>query len=144
MDPRTAAHVLRQIAAHLELHGESTFKVRAYEQAATALLALDTDDLAPLYRSGELAKLQGIGPATLNVVRDLIETGESRYLEQLRVPGLGTAKIQKLHEMLGIDSIESLEDAARDGRLAKLPRYGPGTAAKILRGIEFVRARGTQ
>ena len=38
MDPRTAAHVLRQIAAHLELNGESTFKVRAYEQAATALL----------------------------------------------------------------------------------------------------------
>ncbi|MBW8769678.1 MAG: histidinol-phosphatase, partial [Gemmatimonadetes bacterium] len=108
MDPRTAAHVLRQIAAHLELHGESTFKVRAYEQAATALLTLDTDDLSPMYRSGELAKLQGIGPATLSVVRDLIETGESRYLEQLRattpsglldllrVPGLGTAKIKKL------------------------------------------------
>jgi DNA polymerase (family 10) len=156
MDPRTAAHVLRQIAAHLELHGESTFKVRAYEQAATALLALDTDDLTPLYRSGELAKLQGIGPATLNVVRDLLETGESRYLEQLRaatpsglldllrVPGLGTAKIQKLHEMLGIDSIESLEDAARDGRLAKLPRYGPKTAAKILKGIEFLRRTGTR
>ena len=134
MDPRTAAHVLTQIAAHLELHGESTFKVRAYEQAATALLALDTDDLTPMVRSGELAKLPGIGPATLNVVRDLTETGESRYLEQLRattpsglldllrVPGLGTAKIQKLHEALGIDSIESLEDAARDGRLAKLPR----------------------
>jgi DNA polymerase (family 10) len=156
MDPRTAAHVLRHIAAHLELAGESTFKVRAYEQAAAALVALDTDDLSPLYRSGELAKTQGIGPATLSVVRDLIETGESRYLEQLRattpsglldllrVPGLGTAKIHQLHDALGIDSIESLEDAARDGRLAKLPRYGPKTAAKILRGIEFVRARGTQ
>src|SRR6478735_4815736 len=156
MDPRTAAHVLRQIAAHLELAGESTFKVHAYEQAAAALVALDTDDLSPLYRSGELAKTQGIGPATLSVVRDLIETGESRYLEQLRattppglldllrVPGLVTAKIHQLHDALGIDSIESLEDAARDGRLAKLPRYGPKTAAKILRGIEFVRARGTQ
>ncbi|HEX7977490.1 MAG TPA: DNA polymerase/3'-5' exonuclease PolX [Gemmatimonadaceae bacterium] len=154
MDPRTAAHVLGQIAAHLELGGESTFKVRAYEQAATALLALDTDDLSPLYRSGELAKLPGIGPATLSVVRDLIETGESRYLEQLRaatppgllellrVPGLGTAKIHKLHEALGIDSIESLEEAARDGRVATLPRYGPKTAAKILRGIEFLRATG--
>ena len=156
MDPRTAAHVLRQIAAHLELAGESTFRVRAYEQAAAALVALDTDDLAPLYRSGELAKLPGVGPATLSVVRDLIETGESRYLEQLRattppgllellrVPGLGTAKIQKLHEMLGIDSIDALEDAARDGRLAKLPRYGPKTAAKILKGIEFLRATGTR
>jgi len=156
MDPRTAAHVLKQIAAHLELAGESTFKVRAYDQAATALLALDTDDLSPMYRSGELAKLSGVGPATLSVVRDLIETGESRYLEQLRattpsglldllrVPGLGTAKIRMLHESLGVDSLESLEEAARDGRLAKLPRYGPKTAAKILKGIEFLRGTGTR
>jgi DNA polymerase (family 10) len=156
MDPRTAAYVLGQIAAHLELRGESTFKSRAYEQAATALLGVDTDDLAPLYRSGELARTRGLGPATLSVVRDLIETGESSYLEQLRattpsglidllrVPGLGTAKIHKLHEALGIDSIESLEEAARDGRVAKLPRYGPKTAEKILRGIERLRAAGSQ
>ena len=84
MDPRTAAHVLAQIAAHLELRGESTFKSRAYEQAAAALLGLDTDDLAPLYRSGALARTRGLGPATLSVVRDLVETGESAYLEQLR------------------------------------------------------------
>ena len=156
MDPRTAAHVLGQIAAHLELRGESTFKTRAYEQAATALLGVDTDDLAPLYRSGALAKTRGLGPATLSVVRDLIETGESSYLEQLRattpsglldllrIPGLGTAKIHTLHEALGVDSIESLEAAARDGRLAKLPRYGPKTAEKILRGIEFLRASGSR
>ena len=156
MDPRTAAHVLGQIAAHLELRGESTFKSRAYEQAATALLGIDTDDLAPLLRSGELARTRGLGPATLSVVRDLVETGESSYLELLRattppglldllrVPGLGTAKIHKLHEALGVDSLESLEQAARDGRVAKLPRYGPKTAEKLLRGIELLRAQGSQ
>ena len=155
MDPRSAAHVLTQIAQHLELRGESTFKSRAYEQAATALLALDTDDLAPFHRDGTLAATRGLGPATLSVVRDLIETGESSYLEQLRattpsglldllrVPGLGVAKIRKLHDSLGVDSIESLEAAARDGRVAALPRYGPKTAEKILKGIEFVRARGS-
>ena len=31
MDSRTAAHVLSQIAAHLELNGENAFKHRAYE-----------------------------------------------------------------------------------------------------------------
>jgi DNA polymerase (family X) len=156
MDPRTAAHVLGQIAAHLELRGESTFKTRAYEQAAAALLGIDTDDLAPLLRGGELARTRGLGPATLSVVRDLVETGESSYLEQLRattppglldllrVPGLSTARIHTLHEALGVDSIESLEQAVRDGRVAKLPRYGPKTAEKLLRGIEFLRARGTQ
>jgi DNA polymerase (family 10) len=156
MDPRSAAYVLGQIAAHLELRGESTFKSRAYEQAATALLGLDTDDLGPLYRSGELARTRGLGPATLSVVRDLIETGDSSYLEQLRAttpaglldllrgPGLSTARIHTLHDALGIDSIDSLEQAVRDGRVAKLPRYGPKTAQNILRGIELLRAAGSQ
>jgi len=74
-------------------------------------------------------------------VRDLIESGESSYLEQLRattpsglldllrVPGLSTAKIHTLHEALGVHSIESLEAAARDGSIAKLPRYGAIPAA---------------
>jgi DNA polymerase (family X) len=156
MDPRSAAHVLSQIAAHLELRGESAFKSRAYEQAASALTGLDTDDLAPLYHDGTLKATRGLGPATLSVIRDLIETGESSYLEQLRattpsglvellrVPGLSTAKILKLHESLGIDSVESLEAAARDGRVAKLPRYGPKTAEKILKGIEFLRGTGSR
>jgi DNA polymerase (family 10) len=57
----------------------------------------------------------------------------------LRVPGLGTAKIQKIHEGLGVSSLVELEAAATDGRLAKLPRFGVGTAAKILKGIAYLR-----
>ena len=115
MDPRTAAHVLAQIAAHLELRGESPFKIRAYERAARALVTLQTDDLATLDRDGTLADTRGLGSATLSIVRDLIETGESRYLAQLRadtppglldllrIPGLAAAKIHLLHDALGID-----------------------------------------
>jgi DNA polymerase (family 10) len=155
MDSRTAAHALQQIAAYLELKGESSFKVRAYAGAAQALLAVGTDDLAPKYKSGELAGVRGLGPATLAVVQDLIETGESRYLEQLRretpeglvdmldVPGLSPGRIHLIHETLNISSVEELEAAATDGRLAKVPKIGPKTAAKILKGIAEVRERGT-
>src|SRR4051812_45530184 len=116
MDSRSAAHVLAQIAAFLELAGENRFKARAYQRAARSLLALAADDLAPLLRSGELATVRGLGPATLSVVRDLVETGESRYYDQLRettpegllqlmgVPGLSIEKIHKLHAELGIQS----------------------------------------
>ena len=45
MDSRTAAHVLSQIAAFLELHGENRFKSRAYSAAARAVQALDVDDV---------------------------------------------------------------------------------------------------
>ena len=84
MDSRTAAHVLSQIAAYLELLGENPFKSKAYQSAASAILDLGADSLSEPYRSGELGKLSGLGPATLAVIRDLVETGESRYLEQLR------------------------------------------------------------
>ena len=154
MDSRTAAHVLRRIAAYLELNGENPFKTRAYLGAAKGLLALGADDLKPLYESGQLASVRGLGPATLAVVRDLVETGESRYLEQLResmpegllemldLPALTPAKIRLIHQELGIVTVEELEAAARDGRLAKLPKFGPKTAEKILRGVATAREHG--
>lgn len=154
MDSRSAAHVLSQIAAFLELAGENRFKSRAYQTAARSLLALGSDDLSPLLRSGELAKIRGLGPATLAVVRDLAESGESRYLEQLReampegllelmrVPGLATEKIHRLHAELGIASLADLEIAAQEGRLARIKGMGPKTANKILAGIAFVREAG--
>ena len=151
MDSRSAAHVLNQIGRLLQLKGEQRFKAKAYQGAARALIALDTDDLGPLLRSGELADTPGIGPATLSVVRDLVETGESRYLNQLsegmpsgmldlmRVPGLNAQKIQLIHEELGVHTLDDLERVAQNGQLATLPKFGAKTAEKILRGIEIVR-----
>jgi DNA polymerase (family 10) len=151
VDPRSVAHALSQIADFLELKNENRFKSAAYRKAAGAVLAVQTDDLGPALESGDLAKLKGIGPATLSTIRELVENGESRYLEQLRtetpegllemlrVPGLGIAKIQKIHEGLGISTLAELEAAAIDGRLAKLPRFGAGTSAKLLKGIAYLR-----
>jgi DNA polymerase (family 10) len=151
MDSRTAAHVLSQIGALLEVKGEQKFKARAYAGAARSLIALDTDDLGPLVRSGELADTPGIGPSTLSVVRELVETGESSYLNQLReaipegmlellrVPGLNAAKIQVIHDALGVQTVEDLERVAQNGQLAELPRFGKKTAERILRGIEILR-----
>ena len=155
MDSRTAAHTLQQIAAYLELRGESSFKVRAYAGAAQAIMTVGADDLGPKLKSGELAGVRGLGPATLAVVQDLVDTGESRYLEQLRqatpeglvemldIPGLSPARIHQIHEALDISTVEDLEAAATDGRLAKVPKIGPKTAAKILKGIADARERGS-
>ena len=154
MDSRTAAHALTQIGALLEAKGEQRFKARAYAGAARALIAIDTDDLAPFLQSGELAATPGIGPATLSVVRELVETGESSYLERLRegmpegmldlmrVPGLSVAKVQLIHDALDVDTLEDLERVAQNGELATLPKCGKKTAEKILRGIEILRRNG--
>jgi len=154
MDSRSASHVLSQIAAYLELRGENRYKARAYLTAASGILALATDDLGPLLRSGEIGKVRGLGPATLSVVRDLVETGSSSYLDQLRestpeglldmlkIPGLSAEKIHKIYEELEISDVVHLEEAARDGRLAKIRGFGPKTAERILKGIAFSRETG--
>src|SRR5262245_19580706 len=155
MDSRTAAHTLSQIAAYLELKGENSFKCKAYAGAAKGVLALNSDDMEPLYRSGDLGRVRGLGPATLAVIRDLIEFGESRYPEQLRestpegllemldVPGLAAARVRQIYDELGVDSVERLEAAASDGRLARLKGFGPKTTVKILKGIAFMRETGS-
>ena len=151
MDSRSAAHVLSEIAAFLAFRAENRFKARAYGNAAKAVLALNADDLTPLYRSGELAGVRGLGRATLAVLSDLIENGESRYLEQLRqhvpegvidllrVPGLTPVRIQQIHEALGVASVDELEAAARDGRLATVRGFGEKTSQNLLAAIEFMR-----
>ena len=110
VDPRSAAHVLATIAEYLELHGENKFKARAYESAARALREFPSDDLPGALERGELAQVRGLGQSTLAIVRDLVENGQSRYLEQLRqttpaglgemldVAGLTPVKIRTIHE----------------------------------------------
>lgn len=151
MDSRTAAHILDQIGSLLELGGAPRFNARAFQRAAQAVLALGADDLGPLLESGELKATPGVGPATISILRELIETGESSYLSRLtestpvgllqmvRVPGLGAAKVQRIHRELGVSTLDELASAAADGRLAKLPRFGAKTAARVLQGIEFAR-----
>lgn len=150
MDKQAIASVLEQIAAFLELQGENPFRVRAYHNAARAVRALSSDVRAAL-TDGALAESPGIGPATLEIVKELVASGRSSLLEDLkehtppdlvemlRISGLGVAKVRQLHDLLGVDSLDDLEQAARDGRLAKLPRFGPKTAENILKGIAFLR-----
>lgn len=153
MDKKDVALVLEQIAAFLELKDENPFRVRAYQTAARAISGF-TADLPKALSSGELAELKGIGPATLDIISEVVHTGHSRVLddlreqiphglvEMLRIPGLGVSKVRHIHDSLHIDTLSELEEASRDGRLAKLPRFGQKTADNILKGIAFLRQVG--
>ena len=150
MDKKAVAQVLDQIASFLELKGENTFRVRAFRTAGRAVATLP-GELTEALADGSLAGTKGVGPATLQIVQELVASGRSSLLEELReqvppglvemlqIAGLGVAKIRQIHESLDIDSLPDLEAAARDGRLAKLPRFGQKTAENILKGIAFLR-----
>ncbi len=147
------ARILDQIAACLELKGENAFRVRAYQTAARAVAGF-ADDLPEAATSGKLAELKGIGPATLQIVVEVLAKGRSTVLDELRreipaglvdmmqISGLGVAKIRQIHESLGITTLSALEEVARDGRLASLPRFGPKMAQKVLRSLQFLKHTG--
>lgn len=150
IDRAAVARVLEQIAAHLELRGENPFKIRAFRMGARTVTGLSGEPSAWLDQ-GTLAATPGIGPAIQGVIRDLVQAGRSTALdelrettppglvEMLRISGLGVAKVRQIHQRLGVESIPELEAAARDGRLASLPGFGPKTAENVLRGIARVR-----
>jgi DNA polymerase (family 10) len=150
MDKRAVAQVLEQIAAFLELKGENPFRIRAFRTAARAISTFPRD-LRESLEDGSLASAKGVGPATLQIVTELVGTGRASMLEDLReqipsglvemleISGLGVAKIRQIHKVLGIDSLPELEAAAHDGRLAKLPRFGPRTSENVLKSIAYLR-----
>ncbi len=150
MDRTGVARSLEQVASYLELKGENPFRVRAFTAAARSVLGY-AGELEAGIADGSLAQVKGIGPAILQIITELVTTGRAALLDELRadvppglvdmlaIPGLGVAKIRQIQETLGIDTLPDLEVAARDGRLAALPRFGQRTAEKILKGIAFLR-----
>src|SRR5262245_27045136 len=151
VDKHAVAIVLDEISTLLEIHGENKFKARAFAGAARAVEKVE-GDLGALARAGELESVSGVGPATANVIRELLNTGTSRYylelrertpeglLELLAVPHLGATRIRTLYEELGVDSLDALERAAREHRVAPIKGFGEKTEARILDGIAYVRS----
>src|SRR5437879_5947690 len=96
MDKQAVRRTLDQLAAFLELKGEDTVRVRAVRHAARS-------ELLATGRSSALDEL-----------REQVSPG---LAEMLRIPGLGAAKVRRIHESLAIESLAELEAAAGDGRL---------------------------
>jgi DNA polymerase IV (family X) len=152
MDKWDIARALEEISRYLELSESNRFKALAFERAAGSLRSVERP-IGELIAAKELTATPGIGKATAAVIEELEETGRSNYLEELRaryppgifdllrVPGFGLKKIGVVFESLGVGDLDSLEEAARAGRLAKLPGFGAKTQQKILEGIEKARKR---
>lgn len=152
MDSRSAAHLLHEIVALLELQGEDPAVPAPFADAARSLAAAEARPLADLLKRDR----RRFAPEVVEVLEQLRDDGDAELLDRLRestpeglfemmrVPGLGPSRIRRIHEGLGIDTLQELEEAARDGRLADLPRFGARTAEQVLRGIAWLKESGAQ
>lgn len=135
---------LEELAALLEGQGANPFRVEAYRHAADLVRRLErpVGELLRAEGVAGLEELPAIGTTIARAIRDLVETGRLPMLDRLRgesdavtlltsVPGIGRTLAERLHHDYGIDTLEELEAAAHDGRLAAIRWFGE----KRLRGV---------
>ncbi len=147
MDKGEISRVLGEIATLLELKGENPFKIRAYQSGQRALDLLE-EDLGTLIETERLGSIKGFGKALTEKVTALYRDQPLPFydnlkasvgpglVEMLEIPGLGAKKIRKLHQELGVDSIEDLTRVCQSGEAAQLPGFGAKSVEKILSGIK--------
>lgn len=127
------ARKLDEVAQLLDGPSVNPHRVRAYRRGAELVHRLERP-VTELIREGGIGVLQsmrGIGPRLASAIATLVETGRLPMLDRLRrdvgpsallltVPGIGRATAGRLVDELGIVTLEELETAAHDGRLANV------------------------
>ena len=146
MDNHAIGRVLEEIADLLEIKNENPFKIRAYRNAAD-IVANHPHELAALDATG-LREIPGIGKDLAARIREIAETGGSEYhrglmaefppsiLDMMRLQGVGPKTVAMLHRELGVQTLDDLERAARDGRVRAIKGMGSKKEALILKAID--------
>ena len=146
------ARLLDETAALLEIDAADPFRIRSYRRAAEAV-EQQTTQLAGLVAADpkQLLSIPGIGKGMAANICELVATGTmpiraellTKYkptmLDLLRLPGMGPKTVALVWSALGVCDMDALEAAAREGKLAGLPRMGEKFATKLLKGIEDYR-----
>ena len=144
------ARIFEEMAEILDILGENPFKVRSYENAARAVKSLP-GDIGEMLATGALLEVKGIGKSIFSHIEELHKTGKlgayeelkaklpAGLLDILRIPGMGPKKVKAVYEKLGVKSIDELEQAANDNKVAALEGFGTTTQIKILYGIQTVK-----
>jgi hypothetical protein len=143
MTNEAIAQKLADYAAYLEGEDPNVYRVRAYRRAAETVRAHPRPLSAVLAEEGRagLEALPGIGVHLAYTLETLLRTGEFRTLrpdgghidpERLftSLPGVGPMLAHQIRERLGVTTLEELERAAHEGRLAQV-----GVGPKRLRGL---------
>ena len=141
------AAAFREAASILRSQGANPFRAMAYEKAADTIATLPQDIASLAVRGVEtLDGIPHVGSGLASAILEILRTGRWSQLERLRgvaepealfqlIPGIGPALARRIHDHLECDTLEALEVAAHDGRLAAVPGVGPRRAAAILLGL---------
>lgn len=135
------------LAKLMELHGESSYKIRAYSNAYRTLRSVE-GSLMDMTRS-QLKQIKGVGDAIAGKIQELQQGGEMRVLkgykdatpqgiqELLLIKGLGVKKIKQLWYDLQIESPGELLYACTENRLQLLKGFGKKSQQNIQEALQY-------
>jgi hypothetical protein len=151
---RFVADKLEDVASLLDQQNASLFRVRAYRDAASYLRGLPHPVRLDYQHGGKrgLDDLPTIGTSIAAAIAEILDTGALGLLDRLRgaadpeqvfqsVPMIGPALARLIHDDLNIDTLEALEAAAYDGRLATIKGIGPRRVESLRHSLTDMLAR---
>jgi hypothetical protein len=151
------AAALDRLADLLEVQHANGFRVRAYRNAATSARTLGQPlaDLVAAEGLEGLERLPSIGKSIASTIRELVVTGRVPMLDRLEgqvspedllatVPGIGEKLAHRIHDDLGVETLEELELAAHDGRLEQVPGLGHRKAQGLRDILAAMLSRSTR
>jgi Holliday junction resolvasome RuvABC DNA-binding subunit len=154
---REIADVLEQIADILESQDANPHRVRAYRDGASRARSFE-EGLSKIVVSGNgkaLKEIPDIGDGLARVITRYVHNGYSDILDRLQgeaspqiifsqVPGIGPKLAERVIDQLEIDTLEDLEQAAHDGRLADVEGFGPKRIQSVRVGLAGMLSSASQ
>lgn len=150
------SELFANLAAMMELKGENTFKVIAFQKVSRIIREMNFD-LKKCVEENTLCEIEGIGKTSQQIIEEYINTGRSTIFEEisqtipkglgelLRIEGLGPKTIHMLWQERNITSLAELKKGIASGGLTGLKGVGEKKIAAIEAGIAALetRAAGT-
>lgn len=147
MDNNSIANNFSMLAKLMEIHGENSFKIKSYSNAAFVIEKLQIE-LSGLPQE-KIFSIKGIGDAIGKKIISQLETGTLKLLdefllktppgilEMLRIKGIGPKKIATIWKDLDIENMGELLYACNENRLLLYKGFGAKTQQNIKEAIEF-------
>jgi DNA polymerase (family 10) len=110
-------------------------------QMSEQLIDLDLAELKKQFRSSILKLIIELKEnGTIGELDELIQLTPSGVFEMMRIKGLGGKKLSALWKSAGIDSIDKLLVACKNGEVSQLSGFGAKTEKNIIAAIEELRS----
>lgn len=151
---RFISEKLSEVADLLSGQGADPFRIRAFRDAAQFVAEMPDSlrDVFEVRGKRGLVLMPTVGESIAGAIVELLQTGELGMIRRLRgevdpekvlqtVPMIGSGLARKIHEELGIETLEGLEAAAYDGRLAMLGGFGHRRVQSIRHSLSEMLAR---